>query len=82
MSTHVKHNADGTLEIAGDAYRIDDRDRARCEVIRVKDGQKMGAFTLADRAVGQVEAAEGAAKEIVAAIADAWSDPRSPFPIQ
>lgn len=82
MSMHIKHKPDGTLEIAGNAYRIDDRDRSRCEVIRVKDGQKMGAFTLEGRGVGHVEAAEGASKEIVSAIADAWIEPRSPFPIQ
>lgn len=82
MSMHIKHNPDGTLELAGNAYRIDDRDRTRCEVIRVKDGHKMGAFTIRDRGAAHVEAAEDASKEIVSAIADAWSEPRSPFPIQ
>jgi hypothetical protein len=79
MREMVKHKPDGTLAIGDDSYRVRERGADHYDVTRERDGVCLGEFVWHD----PVEVlAEAAYRDVVRAIALAWSEPRSPIPIQ
>jgi hypothetical protein len=75
----IKHNPDGTLAIDGDRYRVRERGDDRYDVLRMSDGACLGEFVWRDAVEVRAELAH---RDVVRAIALAWSEPRAPIPLQ
>jgi hypothetical protein len=85
MSGHVKRNPDGTFELDGEPHRLVERGEDRYDLERVRDGARLGGFTLpppGDAAGPVVDAPEGRPSELVRKVAEMLGSPRGILPLQ
>jgi hypothetical protein len=81
----MKHRAirkpDGSIEVAGTSYRLDERGD-RFVVVRAGDGGEIGAFRMQDAAHRFEIEASDEMRSVVRAIAKMLATPRGLLPLQ
>jgi hypothetical protein len=75
----ARQNPDGSISFKDERYRVDDKGESLFEVVRARDGVKMGAFRLLE---GMKYKAEGEPSEVVEAVAGVLASPHGPMPLQ
>ena len=79
MSSAPRQNPDGSISFKDEKYRVEDRGDDLFDVVRARDGVKMGAFRLLE---GMRFEAEGEHRDIVEAVAGVLASPHGPMPLQ
>lgn len=79
MRSKVRQNPDGSISFNDERFRVEERGKDEFDVVRERDGVRVGAFRLLPDV--HVEA-EGEHKEIVEAVAEVLAVPRGPMPVQ
>jgi hypothetical protein len=74
-----RQNPDGSISFKDERYRVDDKGKDLFEVVRVRDGVRMGAFRLLE---GMRYEAEGEHNDVVEAVAGVLASPHGPMPLQ
>jgi hypothetical protein len=80
--SHAKMNADGTMDVGGDAYRVVDVGADRFRLDRVRDGVAVGEILLPIGKDAETKATEPGAEAVLDAAATLLAGPRGILPLQ
>jgi hypothetical protein len=81
MTVHAVRKPDGSFEVRGERFRLDEVDQDRFDVVNVRDGVRVGSLHLDAHGAAGVDAGSGSI-EVVRAIAKLLSQPRGSLPLQ
>jgi hypothetical protein len=81
MKLRAVRRPDGTIDVGGASYRLDERDD-RFVVIRADDGRELGTFRIKDATHSEVIDANDDSRAVIDAVAELFSTPRGLLPLQ